>query len=115
MNQPNPRRASVPLNVPGLMKFINQDTPDPFAGTPFEGVDTIALDEMSEDCSMAPTRLYLIRPIYQIGEGKSRAASGVAFKGCCAGGVTRNAYTRWMPHLKGAIGFLTIDVTDEAP
>jgi hypothetical protein len=96
------------------MEPTNSNT-DPFAGTTLEGADTSALDEMSADCCGADNRLYLVKPIYPMPDGKARAGSGVAHAGCCAGGVTRDAYLHWMPMLNGAIGFITLDVTDDAP
>ena len=115
MNQPTPRHVSVPLNIPGLMKSNSPDTPDPFAGTALAGVNTKALDEMSDDCCGVHDRLYLLRPMYQTSNGKVKLGSGVAYAGCCAGRVTRDAYLNWMPHLNKAIGFTTADVTDDAP
>ena len=53
--------------------------------------------------------------MYQTSNGKVKLGSGVAYAGCCAGRVTRDAYLNWMPHLNKAIGFTTADVTDDAP
>ena len=90
-------------------------SPELLAGTHLSGVDTTPLKEMAEDCCGVYDRIYLIKPIYEKGADRAVTSSGVAFKSCCAGTATTDAYLRWMPHLDGAIGFATLDVTDSAP
>lgn len=78
-----------------------------------EGLDLSPLEDMVGDCCGVCDRLYLLRPLIRQPDGQVRIESGVAFKSCCAGSVTNDAYIRWLPHLNEAVGFVTIDVTDE--